>query len=348
MTFLYDGTSSSNTVKKIVDALVLQKGSSWPKSRSFQFTNYTDFKKFILNDKTSSDPSDLIILGGYAGFKNDDGSGVPGSEVVPWVNSHRNGTEVSQSTTFAVDGGLMALGQDPTDSGNAAAMYAAAMLNGTSVSNLPITGNVSNSLSFNRQRILFTNTNIPTQLLIGSRVYESTINAATNDLIASNSEMTVGYLVFVLFLILGILSACLLQFVVLFWPKGSNVVSAEFRSAFYTCLIILSIMRLFQIMIELNVKPPSTNLIGEFVFYKLGSIFYIGSMMIECLLWINIIKASFDTNFFVNTMRAYCITLCVLNTIAQIVSLAVFSAFANEAVALNRSKIISNNQGINA
>eukprot|EP01091_Cochliopodium_minus_P005453 TRINITY_DN1537_c0_g1_i4.p1 TRINITY_DN1537_c0_g1~~TRINITY_DN1537_c0_g1_i4.p1 ORF type:complete len:1047 (-),score=204.25 TRINITY_DN1537_c0_g1_i4:452-3379(-) len=346
LTFLYDGTSVSDTLKKKVDALIIQKGSSWPKSRSFQFTNYTDFKKFILNDKTSSDPSDLLVYGGYAGFKNDDGSGVPGGEVIQWANSHRNGTEVSQSTTFAYDGGLMALGQDPTDAGNAAGMYAAAMVNGTSFTNLPITGNVSSSLSFNRQRILFTSANIPSQILIGSRVYESTINAATNDLIASNSEMTVGYLVFVLFLILGILSACLLQFVVLFWPKGSNVVSAKYRSAFYTCLIILSIMRLFQIMIELNVKPPATNLIGEFVFYKLGSIFYIGSMMIECLLWINIIKASLDTNFFVNTMRVYCITLCILNTVAQIVSIAVFSAYASEAVALNHNKIVAYNQGL--
>ena len=67
-------------------------------------------------------------------------------------------------------------------------------------------------------------------------------------------------------------------------------------------------------------------------------------MMVECLLWIRVIKLSYEYNvtpFFI----VYCSVLLAINTISQIVSLIVFSIFASEAVSNNREKILAASQG---
>eukprot|EP01091_Cochliopodium_minus_P011415 TRINITY_DN3226_c0_g1_i1.p1 TRINITY_DN3226_c0_g1~~TRINITY_DN3226_c0_g1_i1.p1 ORF type:complete len:1039 (-),score=143.07 TRINITY_DN3226_c0_g1_i1:54-3170(-) len=346
ITVISDNTKDGNILKKQIDSVILQYQFSWPDTTSIQFQYFSELKKYILSEPLDEVRSNLILFSSY-GFKQDDGSFVLGQDVIQWVNANRNGTEVSQYSYFVVDGGLLSLGQNPVSSGQSAGYYASVIIkNQRNISSLPVIENVSSILSINRQRANLTNSKIPNQIMIRASVYESDPLISTNQFSNSPSDTGICYSIFVFYLILAVISIILFLILVLFYNKKGRVKSSHSRKMFYIFVIALCAMRMIHMILELNVTPPAINLISVFVLYKLGTILYIGLMMLECMMWIYIFQSSFTSEIFISSLKIYCYFLFVVNALAQIVSIVVFSIFASDAVSQNETKILAYNQGL--
>eukprot|EP01091_Cochliopodium_minus_P010259 TRINITY_DN2677_c0_g1_i3.p1 TRINITY_DN2677_c0_g1~~TRINITY_DN2677_c0_g1_i3.p1 ORF type:complete len:907 (-),score=143.62 TRINITY_DN2677_c0_g1_i3:415-3135(-) len=346
ITVISDNSKDGNHLKKQIDDAIIQYRASWPPTTSLQFEYFSELQKYILGEPLSEVESNLILFSSYD-FKLKNNGLLLGSDVIKWVNANRNGTEISQYSYFVVDGGLLSLGQNPSSSGQSAGYYAAVIYkNQRNVSSLPLIENVSNILSINRQRANLTYAQIPTPIIMRAFVYETSPLISDNEFSNSVADTGICYSIFIFYLIITMISVVLFLFVVIFYNKKGFIRSSSFRSKFYLFIVILGAIRMIQMVLVLNVRPPEVNLIMVFIFYKVGTIVYIGLMMIECMLWINIFQSSFTSEFLIITLKVYCYILFAANAAAQLISIIVFSIFASDAVARNKTKIIAYNQGL--
>ena len=168
---------------------------------------------------------------------------------------------------------------------------------GKSASELPITSKALISLSVNRRRMTLTRTRIPSDILVTATVYDTESLLQTNRFIAKQSTIAAGYAVMTLYIFLGkinfylstkiflcysndfwinfisgILAVCLMEFFFLFWPnnpgKNNSGRASSLRVKFNLCIFILCFLRVVQILIDLNVRPPDYNIILSFSFYR--------------------------------------------------------------------------------
>lgn len=143
-------------------------------------------------------------------------------------------------------------------------------MDGESVLNLPVIDKSLDKITINRQRLDFIGLDVPDDIMVQSTFYDSNNLALFYEFVKDQGDYIVGYLAFVLYMVLGVIAISLFQLITFSKDNNSDPINIKYRKFFCLFMVILCVIRMFQLMVELNVTPPDKNMIIGFCLYKVN------------------------------------------------------------------------------